>query len=121
MRRGVYGATVTAIALALTLPLWAKRLTAEIDLDKPAKLGTVELAPGHYQLVADEATGLVKVIRNGKTVAEVKGEWFKMERKPSYTETLMTENNIQEIHFAGQLQAIRFSSSSSTQGTTSTE
>jgi hypothetical protein len=118
MKVRVYPALVAALMLSLTLPMWAKRLTAEIDLDKPARLGTVQLAPGHYQLVADEQTGVVRVLRNGRTVAEVKGEWFKMDRKPSYTETLMTQDTIQEIHFAGRLQGIRFTGGQTAESTT---
>ena len=94
--------------LGLSLPVMAKSLSAKMEVKQPTKIVNVELKPGQYNFVANTSTGVVKVERQYKVVAKVKGQWVKLSNKADYTEVLMNGHSIQEIHFAGKNEALKF-------------
>ena len=93
---------------AMSVPALAKTLSTHIELDHQTKLLNLDLKPGHYRLVINEANGKVKVMRDYKVVGWVKGDWVKLKRKSRYSEILMTHHDIQEVRFAGKKQAVKF-------------
>jgi hypothetical protein len=99
-----------ACLLALSAPAWARRLSSNFDISHATRIVSVQLKPGHYHVVADESTGQVKVLRNDRLVAQVKGKWVTLERKPEYSEMLTDNHDIQEFLFAGKKKAIKFKS-----------
>ena len=97
-----------ACLFAMSAPALAKTVSTSIDLSHQTKLLNLELKPGHYRFVANEANGKVKVTRNSKVIARVKGELVNLKRKSYYSEILMNHHDIQEVRFAGKKQAVKF-------------
>lgn len=97
-----------ACVMAVSAPVWAKQLSTNLDVTEPTKIATAELKPGQYKLVANESTGQVQVVRDGKVVAQVKGQWVKTNKKTEYSEILSNNNIVQEVLFGGKDQAIKF-------------
>ena len=110
MRLRVSSLSILCCFLAMSAPAWAKTLSTHIDIDHVTKLANLDLKPGRYRLVADEANGQLKVFRDGKLVGEAKGEWVKLNRKSEYSEILMTRHVIQEVRFSGKNEAVKISS-----------
>ena len=59
--------------LAMALPLWARTDQMMLHLDKTTMVGMTQLAPGDYQVKADEAKKDLKVLQNNSVVADVQG------------------------------------------------
>lgn len=108
MRLRVSFLLVLACLLGMSAPVWAKSLSTKMQIGHTTKLVNVELKPGQYRFSANRSTGQVKVERNYKLVAKVKGRWVKLKQKAQYTEILMTNHDIQEIRFAGKKKAVKF-------------
>jgi hypothetical protein len=102
---------VSAFCLfAMAAPALAKTLSTHIRLGHETKLLNLELKPGRYRFVANEANGQVKVMQDYKLVGRVQGKWVKLNRKSYYSEVLMTRHDIQEIRFSGKKEAVKFAS-----------
>lgn len=99
--------TILAV-LAMAVPLWARSKSAELHLTDPATIGTTQLQPGAYTLKVDDGGTQVSVVRQGKVIAEVPCHWVQLSAKPKTTEIDLTENQITEIEFGGDLQAAQF-------------
>jgi hypothetical protein len=99
-----------AFLFAMAAPAMAKTLSTHVDLDHETKLLNLELKPGHYRFVANEANGQVKVIRNYQVVGTVKGKWVKLNKRSYYNEIVTTHHEIQEIYFSGKKEAVKFAS-----------
>jgi hypothetical protein len=99
--------TILAV-LAVAAPLWARSKSAELHLTDPATIGTTQLQPGAYTLKVDDGGTQVSVVRQGKVIAEVPCHWVQLSAKPKTTEIDLTENQITEIEFSGDLQAAQF-------------
>ncbi len=99
-----------ACLFAMAAPAFAKTLSTHIDLDHETKLLNLELKPGHYRLIANEANGQVKVMRNYQLIGRVKGKWVKLNKKSYYSEIVMTHHDIQEVRFSGKKEAVKFAS-----------
>ncbi|HVB98688.1 MAG TPA: hypothetical protein VNJ12_05060 [Candidatus Dormibacteraeota bacterium] len=97
-------------ALAMSAPAWAKDLSTHFEFDQLTRIGSTQLKPGQYRFIADESTGQLRVMRNGKIVVEVKGQWIDLKDKSEYSEVMSTRNDIQEVLFAGKMKAIKFPS-----------
>lgn len=110
MRLRVSLLVMAACLFAMAAPALAKTLSTSIDLDHETKLLNLELKPGNYRLVANEATGQVKVLRNYNVVGKVDGKWIKLNKKSQYSEILMTHHDIQEVRFSGKKMAVKFAS-----------
>lgn len=109
MRLRVSFLLVALFLFGMSMPVWARTISAKIDLIHAAKVVDVKLKPGNYRLLANESNGQVKIEHHYKVVARVKGKWVEIHHKPQYSEVLMTNHKIQEIRFAGKIKAVKFS------------
>ncbi len=99
---------LTAVALlALSLPIWARTNSAQLSIDHPVTIGTQQLAPGTYELKANDAQNQINVVRaeDGKTIASIPCEWVQLAQKPRQTEVLFNADRVTEIDFSGQIKA----------------
>ena len=72
---------ISAVAvLTLTMPVWARTYKQSLPLQKDATIGSAQLKPGEYQLTADDAKTELHILRNGKVVATVQGQWVKIQK-----------------------------------------
>jgi len=96
------------IALAMTVPVFAKPFTKTINLSQSAKFGKASLQAGEYQLSID---GTKATVQKGKnTLGESEGRWEERDSKSEYTSILVGENGqIREVRFAGQKRVFVFS------------
>lgn len=94
--------------LGISVPVFGKTLSAKMEVTQATKIANVQLKPGQYRFVADSSNGQVKVERQYKVVAKVKGEIVKLNKKSDMNEVLTNNNVITEIHFAGTNEAIKF-------------
>lgn len=96
------------VALAMTVPVFAKPFTKTINISQPAKVGKASLQAGEYQLSID---GNKATVQKGKnTVAESEGRWEDRDAKSQYTAILLGENGqVREVRFAGQKRVFVFS------------
>lgn len=90
------------LAFAIAGLAVANAKTYGIDLYQPAMLGSIELAPGHYDVnVAD----MKAVFRNGRIHGQVPVKMEDADMKYNRTSVVLTNNggqmHIQEIHIAG--------------------
>lgn len=108
MRLRVSFLLVLACMLGMSTAVWARTISANLEVSQSTKLMNVELKPGQYRLVANESTGEVQVVCQHKVVAKVKGQWVKLSQKAEYTAVLTTDHSIKEINFAGKDKAIKF-------------
>lgn len=108
MRVRVSSLVALVCLFGLSIPVMAKTLAAKMVVNQNTKLVNVELKPGQYRFLADTATGEVKVERNYKVVAKVKGQWVKLPQEADYTEVLTNNHSVTEIQFAGRDKALKF-------------
>lgn len=108
IRVSLFAAAVCVVAVSA--PVWAKQLSTRLDLTHSTKLASAMLKPGQYRIEANESTGQVKVLKNYKVIAQVKGQWITTPKKAQYNEVLMNHNDIQEVTFAGKDKELKFAS-----------
>ncbi len=94
--------------LAVSAPAWASNVSTSIYLLHQSKLQSVNLKPGSYRFVVNEATGKVKVERHYRVVARVTGKLVNLPKKSSQSEVLLDNHTIQEVRFAGKKRAVKF-------------
>jgi hypothetical protein len=94
--------------LALSLPIWARTDSAQLEIDHPVTIGTQQLAPGTYNLKANDAENQINIIRtsDGKSVASVPCEWVQLAQKARQTEVLFNADRVVEIDFSGKTKAV---------------
>ncbi len=104
---------VTASALAaLAFPSWAAhRDTARLTTKETTTIGSKTLTPGDYELRAEEGSQQLQILRDGKVIAEVPIHWYQLSSKPAETEVISNQNSVQEVHFAGHVDAVKVDSS----------
>ena len=96
------------VALAMTVPAFAKPFTQTINLTQAAKVGKASLQAGEYRLSIDGNKATVQKGRN--TVAESEGRWEDREQKSQYTAILLgADGQVHEVRFAGQKRVFVFS------------
>jgi hypothetical protein len=89
------------VALAMTVPAFAKPYTQTINLTQGAKVGKASLQAGEYRLSIDGNKASVQKGRN--TVAESEGRWEERDQKSPYTSILVgADGQVHEVRFAGQ-------------------
>lgn len=98
---------VLFVALAMTVPVFAKPITKTINISQAAKLGQASLQAGEYQLSID---GNKATVHKGKnTVAESEGRWEERSAKSEYSSVLVGENGqVKEVRFAGEKRVFVF-------------
>lgn len=92
--------------LTLTMPVWARTYKQSLPLQKDATIGSAQLKAGEYQLTADDAKPELHILRNGKVVATVQGQWVKIE-KPQDSTVLSDGDKITQVQFGGSDQAFQ--------------
>jgi hypothetical protein len=101
---------IAALAvLAFLLPLTAgiakakdssNFIKTEVQLLNPAKLNGLQLQPGTYEVTADGSK--LTLSQKGKVIAMAAMTWKDDSSKASYTSVVVTDSNVQEIHFSGK-------------------
>jgi hypothetical protein len=110
LKRKFFGAL--AAAVILTAPAWAVSASSHkdsttLDVSQPTTIGNTQLQPGHYTFEAQEDQSQLNVLQNGKVVATVPCHWVQLEKKPSESEILSNNNQVNEIKFQGRTQAVQ--------------
>ena len=84
------------VALAMTVPAFAKPFTQTINLTQAAKVGKASLQAGEYRLLIDGNKATVQKGRN--TVAETEGRWEERDQKSQYTSILLgADGQVHEV------------------------
>lgn len=100
---------LAAIAMfGLSLPLWARTNSVPLEVDHTLTIGNQQLAPGQYNLKANDGDTQLRIVRNGdgKTVATVPCEWIVLAQKARQSEVLMREDRIVQVEFDGKTKAL---------------
>lgn len=103
-----FGAVVAAVIL--TAPVWAASNSSHkdstgFDVNQVTTIGNTQLQPGHYTFEAREDQSQMTVLRDGKVVATVPVHWVQLSTKPSDSEVLTNNNQVNEVRFRGRTQA----------------
>jgi hypothetical protein len=98
---------ISALAmLTLTMPVWAHTYKQSLPLDKETTIGSADLKAGDYQLTADDSKTELNILRNGKVVGTVQGEWVKIQ-KPQNSTVISDGDKITQVQFGGSEQAFQ--------------
>jgi hypothetical protein len=97
----------------LSVSVWAKNdtgdtITANLKLTAPTTVGTTQLAPGNYKVIADGSKAKFQL--GNKVVAEVPCTLKDFTGKIIETTFVIDNNKLTEIQVAGKTKAIEFSS-----------
>jgi len=114
MRSIKYLASFAAIALILSAVAFAKETNrGNFELTQTARVGSVELQPGHYKAewTGPENALQVSILHDGKTVATVQGKIKQLpEASPYDSVVLHTQSDnsrrVQEIDFDNHKEAL---------------
>ncbi len=103
-----FGAVVATVIL--TAPVWAASASshkdsAAFDAAQATTIGNTQLQPGHYTLEAREDQSQLNVLKNGKVIASVPCHWVQLQKKPSASEILSNNNQVNEVRFGGRTEA----------------
>ena len=98
---------------ATSVSVWAKNdsgdtITANVKFTAPTTIGTTQLAPGEYKVIADGSKA--KFQQGGKVVAEVPCTLKDFTGKINQPTFILDNNKLTEIQVAGKTKAIEFSS-----------
>ncbi|HTV58686.1 MAG TPA: hypothetical protein VMJ93_07420 [Verrucomicrobiae bacterium] len=93
--------------LALAAPVWAHTDSATIHSDGTTIINGKELKPGDYQLKVEPNGSDLQVKQYGKVVTQVPVHWIQLPKKADATEVDLNKNQIVEVDFAGQTQAVK--------------
>ena len=96
--------------VAMAVPMWARPRTdsADLVLTQSAVVGGARLQPGNYEISVEEQGNQLRVVREGKLVAEVPCHWIQLRNKAQNTEVLFSsKNQITEVDFGGRTEAIQ--------------
>jgi hypothetical protein len=94
--------------IGLSLPLWARTNSVPLDVDHTLTIGNQQLAPGQYNLKANDGDNELRIVRNGdgKTVATVPVQWIDLAQKARQSEVLLREDRVVQVDFDGKTKAI---------------
>jgi len=113
-RRVLTAAFVVLTALALVRLAAARNKTATdskitiattVELLSPAMLAGKQLAPGTYEVKADDAKLTLKF--KGKVVAEVPVQWKDEQGKAKNSAVVVESDQIKELHFGGKTRFVQ--------------
>jgi hypothetical protein len=105
-----FGAVVATVIL--TAPVWAASASSHkdstaFDVAQATTIGNTHLQPGHYTFEAREDQSQLNVLQNGKVVATVPCHWVQLQKKPSSSEILSNNNQVNEVRFGGRTEAVQ--------------
>jgi hypothetical protein len=87
--------------LALTIPVWARTLKQTLVLSTNKTIGTAQLKPGSYEFTADDTKMELNILRNGKIIATVQGQWVKTPQKSAISGLVTDQDKITQVLFQG--------------------
>lgn len=93
--------------LILAVPVWAHTDSATIHSDGTTTIGGKALKSGDYQLKVQPNGSDLRVTQYGKVVTQVPVHWIQLPKKADATEIDLNKNQIVEVDFAGQTQAVK--------------
>lgn len=107
---------VVLAIMALTtigVSAWAKNdsgdtITTNLKLTSPTTVGTTQLAPGDYKVIADASNA--KFMQGSKVVAEVPCTLKPSNEKINQTTFVIDHDKMTEIQVSGKSKSIEFSS-----------
>jgi hypothetical protein len=111
--RRTLGFVLSALAaLAVAVPMMARNASAKsskgttvtIEVLDATTLGGKEIKPGTYTFQADEST--LTVLQGAKMVAEAPVQWKDETNKPDYTNIVVQNNAIKQVHFGGKMKYV---------------
>jgi hypothetical protein len=97
-----------AALLAVALPVWAHTDTLRFVTSQPATIAGYQLAPGSYDLKADDSTNEVTIEKDGTKVTEVPCKWVQLSQKADHNEVLSNNSMVTELEFSGKTEAATF-------------
>ena len=111
-RRGVNVLLSVFVALVLAMPLAAhdagtknaKPTSATMDVLSNVLLGGKQIKPGTYVVTADDSK--VTVAQGRKVIAEAPVQWKDETSKAKYSNIIVTDNQVKEIHFGGKMRYV---------------
>jgi hypothetical protein len=114
MTLGKYLAGIATLALTLSLGAFAKDTNSgKFNLDNTARIGSTQLAPGHYKAEWSGPANDVKVniLDHGKVVATAHGKIENLPRPSPYDATTVKaepdhSNAVDEIQFSNRSQEL---------------
>ena len=97
----------------MSVSVWAKNdssdtITTNVKLTATTMVGTTQLAPGEYKVIADGSKA--KFQQGNKVVAEVPCTLKDFNGKINQTTFVLDNNKLTEIQVSGKTKAIEFSS-----------
>jgi hypothetical protein len=113
MSRRLFTIFLAIMALGVaSVSVWAKSdsgdsITATIKITAPTTVGTTQLAPGDYKVVAEG--NQAKFEQGNKVVVEVPCTIKDLNYKAPQTEFVVDNNHISEIQISGKTKAIELS------------
>ncbi|MGB8540541.1 MAG: hypothetical protein WCD49_02785 [Candidatus Acidiferrales bacterium] len=100
-----------AIALlTLAAPVWARTHSTTAYSDGTTTIGGTQLKAGDYELKVDDNATQLQVKQDGKIVAHIPVQWIQLPNKVKITEVRLDNNQITEVQFGGETQAVQIRS-----------
>ena len=100
-----------AIALlSLAMPVWARTHATTAYSDGTTTIAGTHLKAGDYQLKVEDNGTELQVVQEGKLVAHVPVQWVQLPNKAKTTEVMLDNNQITEVQFGGETQAVQIRS-----------
>jgi hypothetical protein len=96
--------------LAMALPVWGHTDSIQYVATQPTTIAGYQLAPGSYELKADDATKTVTVQQDGSVVTQVPCKIIQLPQKAPQSEVLSNGSKVTGIHFSGKTEAVDFNS-----------
>jgi hypothetical protein len=107
MRFGMKHYLVGLAILTLSLPVWARTYKQSVEIKKDAMIGSTQLKPGSYSLMADDAKKELEIKQGSKTVATVPGAWVKTPQKIRASSVDFDGDKITGVDFSGSEQVFQ--------------
>jgi len=111
MRLKAHQLVAALILLTLAAPVWARTHSATAISDGTTTVAGTQLKAGDYQLKIQDNGTQLQVIQDGKVVSQVPVKWIQLPQKSSDNEVVLDNNQIVEVDFGGDTQAIQIISS----------
>jgi hypothetical protein len=100
-----------AIALlTLAVPVWGRTHSTTAYSDGTTTIAGTQLKAGDYQLKVEDNGTELQVMQGGKLVAHVPVQWVQLPNKAKTTEVMLDNNQITEVQFGGETQAVQIRS-----------
>jgi len=96
--------------LTLAVPVWARTHSTTAYSDGTTTIAGTQLKAGDYELKVEDNGTELRVTQDGKLVAHVPVQWIQLPNKAKNTEVMIDNNQIIEVQFGGETQAVQIRS-----------